>query len=321
MTERRYANVWQKMLLEEQEEKERAAANAESQRMLEDYDRMMQGAAADRQRTAERKLGYDIGSLPASGRVTQPPPRLPYDFDLGEPLAGPSAKGYQDGDIVVNARRDTRDAVRYIDGLGQFDNVQRSARALGLTETAAENAYFRHAAHESTDRGRLFKSYPPSNHSAQLGLAGGGAIIAPGAGGSLQGSLALNLPDVQNAGDFGLIATGQAAGGVGGGAYAGTGWGAQAGYAKSVPQTIISFSGSKYAEGDIGALAVNGSLSANLDDKGDLDSVGANRGFGSVKIGPSGGAGAFVGKQGQMSITLTPNTVTNLLKGRLITLP
>lgn len=103
MTERRYANVWQKMLLEEQEEKERAAANAESQRMLEDYDRMLQGAAADRQRNAERKLGYDIGTLPDFGGVTQPPPRLPYDLDLDDPLAGPG--GYRVDDIVVNGRR------------------------------------------------------------------------------------------------------------------------------------------------------------------------------------------------------------------------
>lgn len=104
MTEPRYKNVWQKMLLEEKEEKERVAANTESQRMLEDYDRMMQGAAADRQRNAERKLGYDMGALPDFGGVTQPPPRLPYEFDLGEPLAGLGAEGYLDGDIVVNGR-------------------------------------------------------------------------------------------------------------------------------------------------------------------------------------------------------------------------
>lgn len=107
MTDRRYANVWQKMLLEEQEEKERAAANAESQHMLDDYDRMLQGAAVDRQRNAERKLGYDTAALPASGGVTQPPPRLPYDFDLGDPLAGPGADGYLDGDIVVNGHHKT----------------------------------------------------------------------------------------------------------------------------------------------------------------------------------------------------------------------
>lgn len=299
MAERKYENVWQKMLLEEAEEKEAKARKEEGEH-----------------------LDYHLDGL-LNDRPLLPPDqmkRLDYDFDLGEPLAGPGAKGYQDVDIVVNARRDTRDAIHYIDGLGQFDNVQRRARDLGLTETAAENAYFRRAAFEAANGGP-FKSYPPSDHSAQLGLTAGGAIIAPGAGGSVQGSLALNLPDIHNGGDFGLTGTLQAAGGVGGGAYAGTGWGAQAGYAKSVPQTIFSFGNSNYAEGDIGALAVNGSLSANLNDKGDPESIGANKGFGSARIGPSGGAGAFVGKQGQVSVTLTPNTIANILRGKFITLP
>jgi hypothetical protein len=99
----KYENVWQKMLLEEAEEKERAAADAEGRRMLEDYERMLQGAARDRQGNAERKLGYDVGALPNFGGVTQPPPRLGYDFDLDDPLAGPG--GYRVDDIVVNGRR------------------------------------------------------------------------------------------------------------------------------------------------------------------------------------------------------------------------
>lgn len=324
MSERPYANVWQKMLLEEQEVKERAAADAESRRLLEDYERMLQGAAADRQRNAERKLGYDIGALPDFDGVTQPEPRLAYDLtglDNTHVANGKPEGGRDANDIIVNARRDTRDAIRYVDGLGQFDNVQRRARSLGLTETAAENAYFRQAALEAANSGGQFRNYPPSDHSAQLGLTGGGAIIAPGAGGSLQASLALNLPDVRNAGDFGLTGTLQAAGGVGGGAYAGTGVGAQAGYASNVPETLFSIGKSNYAEADIGAGLLNGSLSANLDDKGDLDSLGVNKGFGTAKAGLGGGLGAFVGKQGQVSITLTPNAIANILKGKVLTLP
>ena len=103
MTQRDYPTVWQRMLAKEREEKQRADANAENQRMLDDYDRMQQAAAAERLRDAERKLGYDIGALPDFSGVTQPPPRLAYEFDLGEPLAGPD--GYQDGDIVVNGRK------------------------------------------------------------------------------------------------------------------------------------------------------------------------------------------------------------------------
>jgi hypothetical protein len=101
--DRDYPTVWQRMLAKEQEEKQRAAADAENQRMLNDYDRMQQGAAADRLRNAEPKLGYDIGALPDFGDVTQPPPQLPYDLDLYEPLGG--SDGYRDGDIVVTGRK------------------------------------------------------------------------------------------------------------------------------------------------------------------------------------------------------------------------
>lgn len=118
MSTRPYANVWQKMLLEEQEENERLEANARDQQMIEDYDRMLQGAAADRQRNAGTKLDYNIGALPDFGGVTQPPPRLPYDLDLYEPLAGPGDDRVDD--IVVNGRRGLRQrgtAGAYCDGV------------------------------------------------------------------------------------------------------------------------------------------------------------------------------------------------------------
>ncbi|WP_139114780.1 M23 family metallopeptidase [Rhizorhabdus dicambivorans] len=112
MPERPYANVWQKMLLEEAEENGRAR----DRRDLDDYEDMLKMAGLESGLPPEPqpratpspapKLDYHVGALPDFGSVTQPPPRLPYDFDLEDPLAGPG--GYQVDDIVVNGRRHQR---------------------------------------------------------------------------------------------------------------------------------------------------------------------------------------------------------------------
>jgi len=112
LPERPYANVWQKMLLEEAEENRRAR----DRRDLDDYEQMLKMAGLEsglRPESQPRaapspapRLDYDMAALPDFGGVTQPPPRLPYDFDLGEPLAGPGE--YQDGEIVVEGRHPSR---------------------------------------------------------------------------------------------------------------------------------------------------------------------------------------------------------------------
>jgi murein DD-endopeptidase MepM/ murein hydrolase activator NlpD len=91
----KYANVWQKMLMEQAEEKAREA----EQRRLADLGRMVEA----------RQLDYDLGSLPDPGVTASP--RLGYDMgslDGYGPVEGTvtdDGKEYNEHDIVVNGRQ------------------------------------------------------------------------------------------------------------------------------------------------------------------------------------------------------------------------
>jgi YD repeat-containing protein len=153
----------------------------------------------------------------------------------------------------------------------------------------------------------------PAPYQVQLGITAGGAAIAPTVGGSLQASAVLNIPDTRQAGDFGIVFNGQAAGGIGGGAFAGVGAGLQGAASGPASQTLLSFGSSRYVEGDIGAYGIDGSASANFGKDG-VESAGVGRGL----FGPGLGLGSFVGQQGTVTVTITPNTIVNVFRGKVI---
>lgn len=93
------------------------------------------------------------------------------------------------------------------------------------------------------------------------------------------------------------------------------------GTSSSVPKTLLAFSGSSYAELDVGVGPANGAIGVAWHKNGNIDPLSINRGFDSVRLGVGGGIGAFFGKQGQVVLTITPNSVINAFRGDFVTIP
>jgi len=150
--------------------------------------------------------------------------------------------------------------------------------------------------------------------AVQGGFGAAAAIIAPSAGGSVQGAVLANV-SAQNVMDDGILFQAQGAGGLGYGAFAGGGTAIIGGASNSTPSTLLTFSLSKYEEADLGVGPVSGSLSRSRDADGNWAYSGG-RGV----VGPAAGVGAFKGYAGGFGLSITPQTLSNLaFKGQFIT--
>jgi hypothetical protein len=115
----------------------------------------------------------------------------------------------------------------------------------------------------------------------------GGSVIVPGGGASANVAVGINFPSI-NPLTWSVYASGQAAGGMGGGVYGGFGDGINISHGDA-PTT--GFSQSNYAEADAG-WGVSGGINAGWDNCG--KTTGLQGGLG-LKWGVGYGGGGFIG--------------------------